>query len=122
MLNENRTLLTFLFKSHDIQILEVILGGRIMDRETATEMVTSIVERLDEEHNKVVLDLSSVDYINSNGLNNLISILTKTRTRGGDVVLCNINEKIEKLLLITKLNTVFTTAESVEEAVALLNS
>jgi len=122
MLNENRTLLTFLFKSHETQILEVILGGRIMDRETATEMVTSIVDRLDEEHNKVVLDLSSVDYINSNGLNSLISILTKTRTRGGDVVLCNINEKIEKLLLITKLNTVFTTAQSVEEAVALLNS
>lgn len=94
----------------------VNLIGKIIDQTTSQSLVNEITELLSAEKNLVIINLEKVEYINSNGLNSLISILTKTRTRGGEVVLCNINDKVEKLLLITKLNSVFNIESSIENA------
>jgi anti-sigma B factor antagonist len=101
--------------------VKVILQGRITESASASSLVTEVTQLLSPVMNQVILNLNEIDYINSNGLNSLISILTKTRTRGGDMVIYNVNSKIEKLLLITKLNTVFNIAESEEEAIEILN-
>ncbi len=115
--NENNTLpLSVEITSEDNQIILVKLEGKIIDQTTSQELVRNVTELLSADKNLVILNLEKIEYINSNGLNSLISILTKTRTRGGEVVLCNINEKIEKLLLITKLNSVFNIENSIEEA------
>jgi anti-sigma B factor antagonist len=96
--------------------LYVKLSGRIVDTDSSTELLQSISNGLNETVKKVVVDMAGIDYINSNGLNTLIAILTKTRNRGGEVILIAINEKIQKLMLITKLNTVFTIMNTKEEA------
>ena len=54
--------------------------------------------------------------MNSTGLSILINIFTQTRNRGGEVVITNIPEKINKLLIITKLNSIFNIEETVEAA------
>ena len=64
-----------------------------------------------------VLNLENVRLLNSIGLNALIKILTKTRNAGGDLTIVNISDKINQLLLLTKLNTVLNIANSIEEAV-----
>ncbi len=60
------------------------------------------------------VDLSEVDYMNSTGLNVLLSILTKSRTVGGDVTLKGVNTTIANLLLITKLNQLFDIQDASE--------
>ena len=123
MQNENNTIhLTYQIIKENDQTILASLKGRIVDTETANQLIAGIVAELNPPVNKVIVDLGEIDYINSNGLNSLISILTKTRTRGGEVVLININEKIQKLMLITKLNTVFNSADSKEEALAKLSA
>lgn len=123
MQNENNTLhLTYDISKENDQTILAKLKGRIVDTDTANQLIAGIVEALNPPVNKVIVDLKEIDYINSNGLNSLISILTKTRTRGGEVVLININDKIQKLMLITKLNTVFTSANSKEEAISKLSA
>ena len=62
------------------------------------------------------IDLSEVRYMNSSGIGVLITILTKFRNKGGEVVLIKPSDQIRKLLVITKLNAIFTIVESEEEA------
>jgi anti-sigma B factor antagonist len=56
--------------------------------------------------------------MNSTGLGLLISGLTTLRKAGGELRLANVTDKIESLLAITKLITVFKAYDSVEEAVS----
>jgi anti-sigma B factor antagonist len=102
------------------EYIKVVLQGRITESASASSLVSEVTELLSPEMNQVIIDLKEIDYINSNGLNSLIAILTKTRTRGGDMVIFDINSKIEKLLLITKLNTVFNIAKTEKEAIEIL--
>ncbi|WP_207435895.1 STAS domain-containing protein [Sabulibacter ruber] len=66
------------------------------------------------------VDLSNVRFINSTGIGVLVSLLTKFRNRGGELILINPSEHIRKLLIITKLNAIFTIAENDTSAVQLL--
>ena len=59
--------------------------------------------------------------MNSTGLNLLINVLTKTRNAGGDTIIAAAPERVEKLIVITKLNTVFSVAKDMEEAVGMIN-
>ena len=58
--------------------------------------------------------------MNSSGLNTLIQLLTKARVGGGETVLYNMNKKINELILITKLNTLFKVSENKQDALNLL--
>jgi anti-sigma B factor antagonist len=60
--------------------------------------------------------------MNSSGLGVLITVLTKLRNKGGEVVLLNPSEQVKKLLLITKLNNIFNIFDSKEEAEAFLKA
>jgi anti-sigma B factor antagonist len=64
----------------------------------------------------VVVDLSKVKFMNSSGLGMLISATTTMRNAGGDLRLASVADRIQSLLVITKLITVFKHFESVEEA------
>ena len=58
------------------------------------------------------------NFINSTGLSFLISILTRARTAGGDVVLYGISESTRQLLVLTKLNKTFSVYNDIEESLA----
>ncbi len=93
----------------------VDLKGRMMDTESIKELITEVEEAL-KKHNKIILNLEQLEYLNSSGLNTLISILTKSRVIGGETIITNVPETVNKLFIISKLNTVFEIRNSVEEA------
>lgn len=78
-------------------------------------------ELIEAGKTKVVVDLGSVDWMNSSGLGILIGGLTTMRNSGGDLKLANITDRIQSLLMITKLLTVFETFETIEEAAGTFN-
>jgi anti-sigma B factor antagonist len=91
--------------------------GKIMGGPDATMMKETLHEMVSHNKKKVVIDLAGVEWMNSTGLGILISSLSTIKTKGGELRLANLTEKIESLLTITKLITVFDTHDSVEEAV-----
>ncbi len=93
----------------------VDLKGRMMDTESIKELIAAVEEALNK-HNKIILSLEQLEYLNSSGLNTLISILTKSRVKGGETIITNVPESVNKLFIISKLNTVFEIRNSVEEA------
>ena len=97
------------------------LQGELIDREQPKAMLEEVEKVIANGKNLILLDMKDLKYINSSGLNVLINVLTKSRKAGGDVAICNLNEKNKELLLITKLDSIFNVCKSVEEGVSKLN-
>ena len=125
MLNVNNQIEmdTFSFTiAEENSIILLKLSGRILDNEQTSRLLSEMDKTLSDKINKIVLDIQNIEYINSNGLNCFIKLHTKARNMGGDAVIVNVPEKIKKLLLISKLNTVFTIKDSVGQANEILTN
>lgn len=105
--------------SGDVIVLQ--LSGKIMGGPDASLLNDKLHELIEAGKTKVVVDLGSVDWMNSSGLGILIGGLTTMRNSGGDLKLANITDRIQSLLMITKLLTVFETFETIEEAAGTFN-
>jgi anti-sigma B factor antagonist len=66
---------------------------------------------------KLVLNLEGVPYIDSAGLGEIVRTFTTVSRQGGKLKLLNLTKRIEDLLSITKLLTVFETFESEPDAI-----
>ena len=94
----------------DNGILFVRLNGDLIGSPDTDQLLQSVNTHLGEELNQCAVDLSEIRYINSTGIGILVSLLTKFRSRGGELVLINPAEHPKKMLAITKLNNIFTVA------------
>jgi anti-sigma B factor antagonist len=104
---------------NDVVVIEV--KGNMMGGPDSQKFRNLLHKLVDEGKNKVVVDLKNVKFINSAGLGTLISGLTTMRNAGGDLKIANPTEKIESLLMITRLIKVFESYSSVDEAVESFN-
>lgn len=78
-----------------------------------TQHLMEEVDQLQEGSNLLcAVDLSNVRFMDSSGMGVLVSLLTKFRNRGGELVLIKPSDHIRKLLIVTKLNAIFTIAEN----------
>jgi anti-sigma B factor antagonist len=64
-----------------------------------------------------VLNLSAVDYIDSSGLGQLISIWTSIKNKNGHMTILNPNKRVHRLFDITRLHTIFEIFENETDAV-----
>ncbi len=91
--------------------------GKIMGGPDATLLHDKLYEVIQQGKSKVVVDLSSVDWMNSTGLGILIQGYTTLKNNGGQLKLAQTTEKIKSLLTITKLASVFESFDTIDEAV-----
>ena len=101
-------------------ILFINLEGDLLGENNGVELVDLINDKINESIILCSINLSNVRYMNSSGIGVLITLLTKFRNKGGEVVLINPSEQIKKLLIITKLNAIFNVVSSPEEATSKL--
>lgn len=90
-----------------------------LDIEVAAEFRSRLLSLIDQGHRRIVVDLQDVAFIDSSGLGALVSAL-KTLKRGngdGDVRLARVQPSVTTLLEIIRLNRVFTSYASIEQAV-----
>ncbi len=107
------------FKSRESKGVTVIeLTGNVMGGPDATSLNDQLHALIENNKKRVVIDLEEVKFINSSGLGMLIGGLTTLRNSGGEMKLARASKKIEDLLHMTKLTTVFDIHKSVNDAVA----
>lgn len=99
----------------DVTILD--LNGKVTIGEGSVALRTAIRRVLGEGKHKLLLNLAGVGYIDSSGIGELVSSFTAVNKEGGTLKLLNLTQKIQDLLAITKLLTVFDVYE--EEGAAL---
>ena len=100
----------------DVTILD--LDGQVTIGEGSVALRTAIRRLLEEGKKKILLNLAKVGYIDSSGIGELVSSYTAINKEGGQLKLLNLTQKLQDLLTITKLLTVFDVYESEEEALA----
>ncbi len=93
----------------------LFIEGDLIGDEVGPKLVEIVSDAIQEGAKTFVIDLSKVRYISSSGIGLLITMLTKMRNVGGEVYLTSPSEHVKKLLIITKLNNIFTVYESVED-------
>lgn len=102
----------------DVLILQ--LEGDLIG-ENESQLISELAAYLNEGVVKnCVVDISKIRFINSSGIGILITILTKFRNKGGDVTLMKPSDQVKKLLIITKLNSIFTVVEDKSSAMEQL--
>src|SRR3974377_1839930 len=106
-------------KQGNIHILK--LTGELIDKNQTEKLIQEVNDIISNNHVRFVVDLGELKYLNSSGLTILIQILTKARKAGGEAVIAHVSKRIKDLLVITKLNTIFTITESVESGITKLN-
>lgn len=92
------------------------LHGNVMGGPDALHLNEKLHELGDKGIKRVILDLSNVNVINSSGLGMLIGGLTAMRNMGGELKIAKASPKVETLLTVAKLQSVFPNYSSVEEA------
>ena len=97
-------------------VLVVHCSGRIVFGEEAVLLRDTVKEAV-TQNNRIVLDLAEVNYIDSGGLGTLVALRTTAINAGGTVKLASLTRRVDDLLQITKLATVFDVYDSEEEAV-----
>lgn len=65
---------------------------------------------------KIIIDFSSLDYIDSSGLATLIEMFQRLKKIDGSLRLCGLNDKVRSVFEITKLNTLFCVYDNTETA------
>jgi anti-sigma B factor antagonist len=93
------------------------LSGKIVLGEGDSQVRDRIKDLLADGQRHILLNLGDVNYIDSAGLGALISGYTTTKREGGQLKLVNLTKRIQDLLAITKLITVFETYDDEKEAI-----
>jgi len=97
------------------------LKGDLIGDEAGPQLVEVVSDAINDHLKNCIVDLKEVRYISSSGIGVLITMLTKMRNVGGEVYLVSPSEHVKKLLIITKLNNIFTVFDSLEDAVERVN-
>ena len=82
--------------------------------ELLKERVNGVIQK---GQRKLLLNLEGVPYIDSAGLGEIVRTYTTVSRQGGKLKLLNLTKRIQDLLAITKLLTVFETYESEPDAI-----
>lgn len=103
-------------------IVVLDLKGKLTIGEGDALLKETIQKLIDQGHNKLLLNLEDVPYVDSAGLGEIVRTYTTVSRQGGSLKLLNLTKRITDLLAITKLLTVFDTFESEAEAVSSFQS
>lgn len=99
----------------DVAILDLsgkLLGGPPF----SDDFKDTLYALLEKDITKVVVNMSEVSRMNSTGLGVLISGLTSLKNKNGSMKLASVNELMEGILVMTKLNTIFEIYDTAEGA------
>jgi len=100
----------------DVTILD--MNGKVTIGEGSVALRNTIRRLLGEGKKNILLNLAEVGYVDSSGIGELVSSFTTVSKESGSLRLLNLTEKIQDLLAITKLLTVFDTFDDEGEALA----
>jgi anti-sigma B factor antagonist len=94
------------------------LTGRITLGEGSVQLRDGVRFVLDKGQKKIILNLAGITYMDSSGVGELVSAYTAVKNKGGELKLINLTEKINDLMTITKLVTVFDIKDDEAAAIA----
>jgi anti-sigma B factor antagonist len=103
-----------------ITILDI--SGRITIGEGSVVLRDRVRDEIAAGRQRIIINLADVSYIDSSGLGELISAFTTAKNRGITLKLLNLTKRINELMQITKLYTVFDVYDDEDAAITSFSS
>ncbi|MEW5798619.1 MAG: STAS domain-containing protein [Bacteroidota bacterium] len=91
--------------------------GSLVGGDETDELKKTVHTLLEQGNRKLIVDLGDVEYLNSSAIGVLVSAHTSYMNRQGKMILCNVNKSITNVFVVTKLSTIFSSAETREDAI-----
>jgi anti-sigma B factor antagonist len=82
-------------------------GRIVLNGEGSAHLRKLVSELLRQGRKKILVNLAEVTYIDTSGLASLVNVLVHARKQGGELKLVNLPQRVNELMQITKLYTVF---------------
>lgn len=97
-----------------IELPQNVLGGN-----EALDF-SSLIDKynFDETVSKLIIDMKSVELMNSSGLGMLVNALSKVKKYNKSLLICSVPEKVANLLKITHLNEIFVVCNDLQAAIS----
>ena len=102
-------------KVGDVAIFD--LKGKILAGEGIDVLRETVNTAVNENETKILFNFKDVPYLDSTGLGEVVRSYTSVKNKGGMVKILNLTNKVQDLLSVTKLITVFETFNDENEAV-----
>lgn len=102
-------------RNESVTILD--LKGNIRIGEGSIELKQMVRDLVEKGETNILLNLADVGYMDSSGLGELVAGFVKLQRIGGSLKLLHLTKRINELMVITKLLTVFDVYEDEAEAV-----
>ena len=105
------------FVKNEINGIVIIkVANERLDTLIASDLKTELLLTVDGGANKILIDLSDVQYADSSGLGALLFGLRQLQNIGGQMNLCGANKKVMNLIKIARLEDWLTNYEDKKEA------
>ena len=105
-------------KQLDSGVAVVTISGR-MAMGTETERLDATVKGLLlKDQKKFVLDITTLDYVDSSGIGMLVSCLTNVKKAGGELKLAGANPRIRRIFAMTGVDTMMPMCDTLADAMA----
>lgn len=100
-------------------IMELSISGRL-DAVSAVEADKDFSSVIDAGHERLLVNLTSLDYISSAGLRVLLVVAKRIQQNGGKLVLCSLSSNVQEVFEISGFSSIFSIFPTNEEAVYFL--
>ena len=97
------------------QCMIVGITGRL-DTTNYSMLEKKLMDLIDNQHDKILVECSNMDYISSSGLRILLMGLKKITAMKGKFVLCGLQENIHEIFEISGFTSIFEIHSSREDA------
>lgn len=103
--------------SHKVQngILMIAINGRL-DAATAPVAEGEIKKMLEGEQNRLLFDLSALEYLSSGGLRVILSVAKEIKRREGKVVLAGLNQYVYEIFEVSGFTAMIPIKDTIEES------
>ena len=88
------------------EVAVISMEGNMMGTCDAADLHKEVINLLENDINKIVLDMADVHWIGSLCIGAVMREVISTRQKGGDIYMASPSKKVKRLLKITKLEGV----------------
>jgi anti-anti-sigma factor len=105
-------------KLGDVAVMTFTVG--VFHHENNDELMQAFDAVIDQGNKKIVVDMATTTYVSSLILASLVYVHKKAQDAGGNIVFCNVKDRVLEIVQMTNLDKVFGMADTKEDAIKKL--
>lgn len=98
-------------------VLAAFEGETALDA-SKTEALRAALSELGEQYDRVIIDFGNVGFLDSSALGAFVALLRRLTQKGGSLRIAALRPSVKMIFEVTRLDRVFASAETVDEALA----